>query len=141
MTFKCSLKDMKPFFYALGKTYPEQDSFSSLTRQMIEPLLTQPTWIDSRGCTQKISAYRKLCIITSLNVMFTYMQRHEWEGAPVHTLIYEEDRPKRIKKRPHPLPQSVFDQPQANAHRLPPYPHHPFDILTLARSRTADPSQ
>src|SRR5260370_12105261 len=48
MTFKCSLKDMKPFFYALGKTYPEQDSFSSLTRQMIEPLLTQPTWIDSR---------------------------------------------------------------------------------------------
>src|SRR5260370_21098541 len=70
--------------------------------------------------------------------MFTYMQRHEWEGAPVHTLIYEEDRPKRIKKRPRPLPQSVFEQLQAHAHLLPPYAQHLVEILSVAGLRTED---
>lgn len=137
-SFKDMLGDMKPFFFALGNAYPELESFAPLTREMIEPLLVQPTWIDSRGCTRSISADKKLRMVTSLSVMFTYMQRHEWEEAPTHMLIYEEDRPQRIKKRPRPLPQCVFEQLQTHAHRLPPYAQNLVEILSVAGLRAED---
>jgi integrase len=137
-SFKGTLGDMKPFFFVLGNTYPELESFTPLTREMIEPLLVQPSWVDSRRCIRPISTDKKLRMVTSLSVMFTYLQRHEWEGAPTHTLIYEEDRPQRIKKRPRPLPQCVFEQLQTHAHDLPPYAKNLVEILSVAGLRVED---
>ncbi len=70
--------------------------------------------------------------------MFTYMQRHEWEGAPARPLIYDEDRPKPVKRRPRPLPQSVFEQLEAHAHLLPLYARHLMVILSVAGLRAED---
>lgn len=36
-TFKHNLKQMLPFFFALGESYPEMEGFTFLTRPMIEP--------------------------------------------------------------------------------------------------------
>ena len=137
-SFKDMLGDMKPFFFALGNAYPELESFAALTREMIEPLLLQPSWVDSRGCTRPISTDKKLRMVTSLSVMFTYLQRHAWEGAPTHMLLYEEDRPQRSKKRPRPLPPSVFEQLQTHAHELPPYARNLVEILAVAGLRAED---
>jgi integrase len=137
-SFKDALENMKPFFFALGNACPELESFAPLTREMIEPLLTQPRWVDSRGYTRLISTDKKRRMVTSLSTFFSYLQRHEWEGAPTHTLIYEEDRPQHIKKRPRPLPQSVFEQLQTYAHCLEPYARNLVEILSVAGLRAED---
>ena len=129
---------MMPFFFALGNAYPELETFASLTREMIEPLLTQPTWTDSRGNTRPISADKKYRMIIALDTMFTYMQQHVWEGAPRNLLIYEEDRPKRAKRRPRPVPQSIFEQLQQHFHLLPPYACNLVEILSVVGLRAED---
>src|SRR6266568_4576417 len=110
ITFNHTLVDMKPFLIALGNRYPALESFAPLTREMVEPLLTLPTWVDGQGRTQVISPQRKGAMVSKLNIMFSYMQQHGWEGAPTHPLIYDEDCPKRPKRRPRPLPQKVLER-------------------------------
>ena len=132
------LNSMKPFFVALGKTYPEMRSFAALTREMIEPLLTLPAWTDQLGRRWAISTHKRGLMLGALHTMFTYMQQHEWEGAPVRLLIYDEDRPKPIKRRPRPLPQAVFEQLEAHMDLLPPYARNLIAILSVAGLRAED---
>jgi len=138
ITFNHTLVDMKPFLIALGNRYPALESFAPLTREMVEPLLTLPTWVDGQGRTQVISPQRKGAMVSKLNIMFSYMQQHGWEGAPTHPLIYDEDCPKRPKRRPRPLPQKVLEQLQSNAHLLPPYAQNLVAILCVVGLRTED---
>lgn len=138
VTLKGRLGDMKPFFQALGKHYPEMGTFTDLTRSMIEPLLTCSTWTDQRGYIHSISSDKKLRMVVSLDGMFTYMQRHEWEGASMRELIYEEDRPKKAKRRPRPIPQSVFEQLQTHLDLLAPYARNLVEILSVAGLRAED---
>jgi integrase/recombinase XerD len=138
ITFNHTLIDMKPFLIALSSRYPELESFAPLTREMVEPLLTLPRWIDSQGRIQVISPQRKGTMVSKLNTMFSYMQQHGWEGAPQRTLIYDEDCPKRPKRRPRPLPQNVVEQLQSHMHLLPPYAHNLVEILCVAGLRTED---
>ena len=133
-----ALGEMKPFFFVMGNAYPELETFAPLTRKMIEPLLTQPTWTDAQGDIHSISAYKKYRMVTALNIMFTYMQQHAWEGAPKHLLIYEEDHPKLAKRRPRPIPQPVFEQLQQCLHLLPPYACNLVEILSVAGLRAED---
>jgi site-specific recombinase XerD len=77
-------------------------------------------------------------MLGALHTMFIYMQRHEWEGAPVRLLIYDEDRPKPIKRRPRPLPQAVFEQLEAHVDLLPPYSRNLMAILSVAGLRAED---
>ena len=137
-TFKQSLKDMKPFFWALEKAYPEIETFASLTRSMIEPLLTCSTWTDLQGRIHPISSDKRYRMLASLEVMFAYMQRHEWEGAPTHILLYEEDRPKLQKRRPRPVPQEIFELLLEHAYLLPPYAYNLVEILSIVGLRAED---
>jgi integrase len=137
-TFYNRLKDMKPFFWAVGRAYPEIETFAAFTRPMIEPLLTGSTWTDPQGRIHPISSGRRYQMIASLATMFFYMQRHEWEEAPIHILIYEDDRPKLQKRRPRPVPQEVFEQLLAHAHLLPPYARNLVEILSVAGLRAED---
>lgn len=137
-TFTENLKSMKPFFWALGESFPEMEAFTFLTRPMIEPLLTCSTWTDQRGNIHPISSHKKRLIVLNLETMFTYMQRHEWEGAPTRVLIYEEDRPKQVRLRPRPIPQSVFEQLQLALHLLLPYARNLVEILSVAGLRAVD---
>lgn len=137
-TFRNRLKDMKPFFIALGNTYPEVASFAALSRKMIEPFLVLPNWTTLQGRTYTISAERKYHLVVSLRVMFSYMQRHGWEGAPICLLIYDEDHPKPSKGRPRPLPQRVVEQLQNHLHLLPPYARNLVEILSVAGLRAED---
>lgn len=132
------LNSMKPFFVALGKIYPEVPSFATLTREMIEPMLTLPEWTDQLGRKWAISTHKRGLMLGALRTMFTYMQRHEWEGAPTRLLIYDEDFPKPLKKRPRPLPQAVFEQLEAHAHLLPPYARNLVVILSVVGLRAED---
>jgi integrase len=137
-SFSQALGDMKPFFLALGEKYPEIETFADLTRPMIEPFLTLPTWKDQRGRIHAISSHKKLHMVCSLGVMFTYMQQHAWEEAPTCILIYDEDRPKLAKRRPRPIPQPVFEQLQLHLHLLPPYARNLVEILSVAGLRAED---
>lgn len=132
------LNSMKPFFVALGKTYPEMRSFAALTREMIEPLLTLPAWTDQLGRRWTISAHKKGLMLGALRTIFIYMQRYEWEGAMTRLLIYDEDFPKQKRRRPRPLPQAVFEQLEAHANLLPPYAHNLVVILSVAGLRAED---
>jgi len=129
---------MKPFLMALGDRYPHVESFSVLSRERVEPLLVLPTWIDSKGRTHPITGDKKYRMVKDVNLMFTYMQRHGWEGAPTCPLIYDEDRPKLAKRRPRPLPPLVFERMQAHTHLLPPYARNLVDILSVAGLRAED---
>jgi integrase len=137
-SFCHALKDMKPFLIALGNAYPEIETFAVLTRVMVEPFLCMPTWTDRQERIHAITADKKSRMVTSLNVMFSYMQRHEWEGAPTRVLIYDEDRPKRAKRRPRPLPQGILEQIQTHIHLLPPYAQNLVTILSVAGLRAED---
>lgn len=132
------LNSMKPFFVALAQSYPDMPSFADLTRERIEPILILPAWTDQQGRRWAISAHKRGLMLGALHTMFTYMQRHAWEGAPVRPLIYDEDRPKPVKRRPRPLPQAVFEQLEAHAHLLPPYARHLMVILSVAGLRAED---
>src|SRR5947209_3394909 len=55
LTFKNVLKSMKPFLIALGEKYPHVETFSVLSREMIEPFLVLPSWVDSKGRMHPIS--------------------------------------------------------------------------------------
>jgi hypothetical protein len=59
LTFKNVLKSMKPFLIALGEKYPHVETFSVLSREMIEPFLVLPSWVDSKGRMHPISAYKR----------------------------------------------------------------------------------
>jgi integrase len=138
LTFKNVLKSMKPFLIALGEKYPHVETFSVLSREMIEPFLVLPSWVDSKGRMHPISAYKRYHMVKEMSSMFMYMQRHGWEDAPMGSLIYEEDRPKQAKRRPRPLPQQVFEQLQTQTHLLPPYARNLVEILSVAGLRAED---
>jgi integrase len=137
-TFVQELTHMKPFFFALGEIYPEMATFAELTRPMIEPLLTCSTWTTQRGHVHPISSYKRYRMILSLETMFIYMQLHGWEGAPTSILIYDEDRPKRSRRRPRPIPQPIFEQLQQHLHLLQPYDRNLIEILSVAGLRAED---
>jgi integrase/recombinase XerD len=137
-TFAPRLRNMKPFFVALSERYPSLDSFASLTREMIEPLLSLTTWTNPKGRTYRISSQVRYEMLGALDTMFLYMQRHSWTGAPRGPLIYEEDRPKPPKRRPRPIPPQIFEQLQAHAHLLPPYAHNLIEILFVTGLRAED---
>jgi integrase len=132
------LRWLKPFLWNLENTYPGLASFAPLTRAMIEPILTATCWVDERGRRHAISLFTRRYMVIAAEGMFTYMQRHEWEEAPRHYLIYDEDRPPQAKKRPRPIPEPVLDQLQAHAHLLPPYAHNLVTILGVAGLRAID---
>lgn len=117
-TFSAYLWRIKPFLLGLSNRYPDMESFAPLTRQMVEPLLSNACWIDTRGGKHAISVHAKRHMVVVLEGMFTYMQRHEWGGAPTRPLIYDEDSPKLPKRRPRPIPESVLEQLRANLHLL-----------------------
>lgn len=137
-SLKQYLNWLKPFLWNLEATYPGLATFAPLTRAMIEPILTATFWIDERGRRHAISLFSKRYMLIAVESMFTYMQRHEWEEAPVHYLIYDEDRPPQPKKRPRPIPESVLDQLQAHANLLPPYARNLMTILSGVGLRAVD---
>jgi integrase len=105
---------------------------------LIEPILTATFWIDERGRQHALSLYGKRYMLIAVESMFTYMQRHEWEEAPHHCLIYDEDRPPQPKKRPRPIPTPVLDQLQTHVNLLPPYARNLTAILSVTGLRTVD---
>ncbi len=137
-SMKQYLRWLKPFFWNLQASYPELTSFVSLTRAMIEPVLTAPQWVDDRGRTHPISPYGRRYMLLTVESMFTYMQRHEWEGAPCRPLIYDEDRPPQPRKRPRPLPESILEQLLAHVHLLPPSAQNLVEILSVVGLRAID---
>jgi integrase/recombinase XerD len=137
-SFRQYLRYLQPFLRNLGDTYPQIESFAPLTRQMIEPLLTASSWRDVKGRQHSISMHVKGHMIGVLGGMFTYMQRHEWEGAPLHALIYDEDRPKLPRKRPRPLPESVLEQLLVHVQLLHPYARNLVEILSAVGLRAVD---
>lgn len=137
-THNSQLKDIKPFLVVLNNEYPDLESFATLTRAMVEPILSMTAWVDSRGLTRIISATKKYRMVSSLDSMFTYMQLREWEGAPQTTLIFDEHRPKPPKRRPRPIPEIVLEQLKANIHLLPTYAQNLVEILLVAGLRTED---
>ena len=137
-THKEYLGHLKPFLRNLEDRYPGLTSFAPLTRPMIEPLLSAPHWIDEKGDTHRISPYGKGYMLIVVEGLFSYMQRHEWEGAPCRPLIYDEDRPKLPRKRPRPLPESVLEQLLAQVHQLHPYARTLVEILSVVGLRTGD---
>jgi integrase/recombinase XerD len=132
------LRWLKPFLLNLQTTYPDLASFASLTRVMIEPVLTATCWIDERGGQHALSLFGKRYMLIAVESMFTYMQRHEWEEAPHHCLIYDEDRPPQPKKRPRPIPESVLEQLLSHLDLLHPYARNLAVILSVVGLRAID---
>lgn len=91
-TFRPYLKHVKPFLTRLGELYPDLDSFSNLTREMIEPAFDHPYWIDQTGEQRPITGYRRAKMASFLDGMFTYMRLHDWLEAPLRPLIFPEDK-------------------------------------------------
>lgn len=137
-TLKTHFMEIQPFLLIFGEAHPEAESFAFLTREMMEPLLTQTMWIDAQGKEHPISPHKKGVMLASLNRMLTYMRRHGWEEAPVQRLIYEEDYPRLAKRQPRPLPPDVFEQIVNNAHQLPPYARNLVAILSVVGLRAED---
>jgi integrase len=137
-SLKSYLKWLKPFLWNLNNRYPDLASFAALTRAMMEPVLTASFWMDERGSRHPISRYMRRYMLIAAESMFMYMQRHEWEEAPLHCLIYDEDRPSQVKKRPRPIPESVLDQLQAHVSLLRPYAHNLITILSVTGLRGID---
>lgn len=137
-TLRRYLEYLKPFLMGFQARYPALESFASLSREMAEPILTQTTWLDGAGRQQAITADGKRSTAVVLDGMFTYMQRHGWEGAPPRTIIFPEDKPRLPKKRPRPIPQSVMEQLRANIHLLPPDTQNLVQILAVAGLRASD---
>ena len=102
-TFRPYLKHAKPFLLRLGELYPDLDSFAEVTREMIEPALNHPYWINQAGTQQPITVYRRAKMASFLDGMFTYMRLHDWPEAPARPLIFPEDKFGRRFRRPRPL--------------------------------------
>jgi integrase/recombinase XerD len=132
------LRWLKPFLWNFEHLYPDLASFASLTRTMIEPILTATFWIDERGRRHTLSLFGKRYMLIAVEGMFTYMQRHEWEEAPRHLLIYEEDRPPEPKKRPRPIPEPVLAQLLSHLEVLHPYARNLVTILSVVGLRAID---
>jgi hypothetical protein len=96
------------------------ESFDGLTRELIEPVLNHPYWIDQTGQQHPITAYRRAKMAGVLDGMFTYMRLHDWPEAPPRPLIFFEDKLGRPVRRPRPIPESVMQQLEAHLHLL----HH-----------------
>jgi integrase len=137
-SLKQYLKWLHPFFWNLEQTYPGLASFAPLTRAMIEPVLTAPFWIDERGRRHPISVFMRRHMLIAMESMFVYMQRHEWDEAPRHSLIYDEDRPPQVKRRPRPIPELVLDQLQAHITLLRPYARNLMTIVSVTGLRAID---
>ena len=140
-TFKSELYTLKSFLVNLSKAYPELETFATMSRIMIEPLLNSPYWIDEQGQLRPISSYKRNRTLRGLQNMFNYMQRREWEGAPVNILIYDEDKLKRPQRNPRPIPEAVFDQLKAKLSLLSPYPQNLVTILMFTGLRSSDALQ
>src|SRR5262245_59674134 len=54
-TFRPYLKHAKPFLTRVGELYPDLDSFNGVTREMIEPALNHPYWIDQTEAQRPIT--------------------------------------------------------------------------------------
>jgi integrase len=137
-SLKQYLRWLKPFLWNLQDRYPDLASFAPLTRAMVEPVLMATSWMDQRGRRYPISLHGRRYMIIAVEGMFTYMQRHEWEGAPCRPLVYDEDRPPQQKKRPRPIPESVLEQLQAHTHLLHPYARNLVEILSVVGLRAID---
>ncbi len=131
------LRWLKPFLWNLDNRYPGLASFAAVTREMIEPVLTA-SWIDERGRRHSISVFKRRHMLIATESMFVYMQRHEWEEAPHHYLIYDEDQPPQVKKRPRPIPELVLKQLQAHITLLRPYARNLMTILSVVGLRAID---
>ena len=137
-TFRPYLKHAKPFLIRLGELHPELDSFAEVTREMIEPALNHPYWIDQSGGQQPITVYRRAKMASFLDGMFTYMRLHDWPEAPARPLIFPEDKFGRRVRRPRPIPESVLAQLDANLHLLHPYARNLVEILRVVGLRGQD---
>lgn len=137
-TFRPYLKHVKPFLTRLGELYPDLDSFTDLTREMIEPALNHPYWIDQTGAQRSITGYRRAKMASFLDGMFTYMRLHDWPEAPLRPLIFPEDKLGRRLLRPRPIPESVMTQLDAHLHLLHPYARNLVEILRVVGLRGED---
>jgi integrase len=137
-TFRPYLKHVKPFLTRLGELYPDLDSFTELTREMIEPALNHPFWLDQTAQQRPITVYRRARMASVLDGMFTYMRLHDWPEAPVRPLIFYEDKLGRPFRRPRPIPESVLTQLEAHLHLLHPYSRNLVEILRVAGLRAED---
>ncbi len=137
-TFRPYLKHVKPFLTRLGESYPDLDSFTDLTREMIEPALNHPYWIDQTGAQRSITGYRRAKMASFLDGMFTYMRLHDWPEAPLRPLIFPEDKIGRRFQRPRPIPESVMTQLDAHLHLLHPYARNLVEILRVVGLRGED---
>ncbi len=137
-TFRPYLKHVKPFLTRLGESYPDLDSFTDLTREMIEPALNHPYWIDQTGAQRSITGYRRAKMASFLDGMFTYMRLHDWPEAPLRPLIFPEDKLGRRFRHPRPIPESVLTQLDANLHLLHPYARNLVEILRVVGLRGED---
>ncbi|MGH9879942.1 MAG: tyrosine-type recombinase/integrase [Pyrinomonadaceae bacterium] len=137
-TFRPYLKHIKPFLIRLGELHPGLDSFAELTREIIEPVLNHPYWVDQTGEHRPITRYRRAKIAGFLDGMFTYMQLHEWPEAPSRHLIFYEDKLGRTRRQPRPIPESVLTQLDAHLHLLHPYARHLVEILRVVGLRGED---
>ena len=137
-TFRPYLKHAKPFLTRLGELYPDLDSFNGLKREMIEPALNHPYWIDQTGAQRPVTAYRRAKMASFLDGMFTYMRLHDWPEAPVPPLIFPEDKIGRGFRGPRPIPGSVLAQLDAHLHLLHPYVRNLVEILRVVGLRAED---
>jgi hypothetical protein len=77
-----ALSTLKPVILELERRYPGFDSFASLTRDMLEPVLAMTGWTDSMERYHEVTLERRHRVAIYLKGMFTYMQRHQWPEAP-----------------------------------------------------------
>ncbi len=137
-TMVVALSTLKPLLLELERRYPGFNSFASLTRDMLEPVLAMTGWIDSMERYHEVTRERRHRVAAVLKAMFTYMQRHQWPEAPQQFLIYDEDFPKRIRLKPRPIPAMVMEQLLEHRDALPPYSRHLLQIMSVMGLRTVD---
>ena len=137
-TMSVALSTLKPLLLELERRYPGLDSFASLTRDMLEPVLAMTGWIDTMERYHEVTPYRRGRSAAILKAMFTYIQRHQWPEAPRQFLIYNEDFPKHSRPKPRPIPAMVMEQLLAHLEALPPYSQHLLQIMSVMGLRTVD---
>ena len=137
-TMVVALSTLKPLLIELEQRYPDLTSFASLTRDMLEPVLSMTGWIDTMERYHAFTRERRHRSAITLRNMFTYMQRHQWPEAPQQLLIYDEDIPKRVRPKPRPIPATVMEQLLKHCDALPPYSQHLLQIMSVMGLRTVD---
>lgn len=136
-TLATRLGSLKPFFQALETKYPGVESFAALTRPMVEEILSRAVWTSKRG-QETITDQRRNRMVGNLDGLFKYMMRHGWTEAPSRPLIFDEDRGKRPKTMPRPIPPQILEQLMSNLDRLRPYARNAVAIMRVTGLRTAD---